>query len=183
MTFQNDPQFSAQAVETRVQNLWMQLHLGRAKRDLEPLQPYFSPALYSREEAALAQDIRENRMRCAGRPAVLNSSLTLQGTAGGVEILECRLLTRYIPQTLAWDSRACLSNGSETFFREVWTLARPEGTKTIVPGKVVSVHCPGCGAALSLYKSAKCPMCGSLTKVPTFSWTVTDIVVRVERNP
>ena len=183
MMLPHDPLFDPQAVETRVQSLWLQLQFCREKRDLEPLKPYFTGALYAREENDLRQDVRSNRMRYSGQPAVISSALSYQGVSGGRETLVCSLLTRYNPQTLKWDSQKRTEGRQETFFREDWTLIRPAGAQTTQLNAVFTVHCPGCGAPLSLYKSAKCPMCGTLTKVPSFTWTVSDITVRAEPNP
>ncbi len=183
MRLPDDPYFDSNAVEARIQNLWVQYHLALARRDLEPMKPYFSSDLYAREESLLRQDERANRMRDDTRPTVLSTELRYLGTERGEEQLLCSLFTRYTPKTLSWDSRKRLSARGETFFREEWVLSRPVGTKTPVPGKAFNAHCPGCGAPLSLYKSAKCPMCGTLTKVPDFTWTVSKITVRAEPNP
>ena len=182
-TFPNDPRFDPIAVETRVQSLWMQLQLCRMNRDLEPMKPYFSEDLYVKEEAALRQDIQANRMRFPGQPAILNGSISVLSAERGRETVLCSLFTRFSPETRKWDSRKRETAKGETFYREEWTLTRPEGTKTPVPGEKVDLHCPGCGAPLSLYRSAKCPMCGTLNKVPDFTWTVEKIAVTREDNP
>ena len=178
-----DPLFDEQAVLSRVQNLWMQLRLAQASENLEPLKVYFSSKLYGQEEHDLRQMQRISRVRQAVRPAILSSSLTYAGVADGRETLLCHLLTRYRPTELKKTSNATPIGGGEVFFRETWTLSRPQGTQTPRPGQAVSVHCETCGAALSLYKSAKCPFCGNLARVPDFTWTVEDIRQVKEAHP
>ena len=179
----SDPCFDETAVENRVKNLWMQLCAARACGDPEPLKPYFSAGLYGKEEAMLREDGKAGRVRQSVRPAILSSSVSYSGEVRGREILVCHLFTRLRPLLADRATGKTLSGGQERFFRENWTLSRPAGTRTPPPGAAVTVNCPGCGYRLSLYKSAKCPFCGTLTRVPDFTWSVDDIAVRVEDDP
>ncbi len=181
--FPSDPYFDETAVENRIKNLWMQLFAARASWDPEPLKPYFSARLYGREEAMLREDRKAGRVRQSYRPAILRRSISCSGEIRGREILVCRLFTRYRPLLVDKATGKILSGGQEKFFREDWTLSRPAGNRTPQPGAAITVNCPGCGYPLSLYKTAKCPFCGTLTRVPDFTWSVDDIAVRVEDHP
>ncbi len=180
LRMEGDPWFEEKEVITRIKNLWIQLQSCRYQWDLEPLRPYFSMGLIQREEEALRKDQEAMRMRYAGRPAVLEGVLKREEDRQGQEVLLCGLHTRYIPREIARDTEKVVREGKETFFREVWVLVRPAGTKTPMPGAAFSVNCPGCGAPFSMYKSAKCPMCNALVRVPDFTWIVADIVAREE---
>ena len=160
----------------------MQLELARITGDLEPLKPYFSTHLYSVENNIMRDDQRANRLRHAIRPAILQSRLTYEGVNRNQEILVCHMLTRTRPVEIRRSSGKTVSGEEETFWREEWTLSRPAGTVTPVDGSPVSVNCPGCGAPLSLYKSAKCPFCGYLVPVPDFTWTIDRIERQRENN-
>lgn len=174
----NDPWFDEQAVVNRIKNLWLQLLTCRRSWDLEPMKPYFSDSLYRQELEEIAQDRAALRMRYAGRPAVLEGSLSAGPVSSGRERLVCRLFTRYTPIIMQKDTEEVLREGRETFFHEDWALSRPAGIKTPQPGAPFAVNCPNCGSPFSLYKSAKCPMCRSLIPVPDFTWTVEQITRR-----
>ena len=175
----NDPWFDEQAVISRVKNLWLQLLTCRSSWDPDPMKPYFSESLYRKELEELAQDQAAMRTRYSDRPAVLDAALTAVSGPSGQETLVCRLFTRLTPRVLRKDTGAVITEGRESFFQEDWTLTRPDHVKTPQPGAAFSVNCPNCGAPFSLYKSAKCPMCRSLIRVPDFTWTVEQISVRV----
>ena len=179
----HDPLFDEGAVISRVQNLWMQLQAAHIDENMERLRPYFSSSLYQREEAALRDAQRAGRIRQAVRPAILNCSMSYEGEDRGHEKLACRMLTRSRPFETRKSTGTVVAGGQETFYREVWTLSRPAGALTPKEGTAVTVHCPGCGGTMSLYKSAVCPFCGRLVPVPDFTWTVDDISRRTEPNP
>ena len=178
-----DSMFDEQAVLSRVQNLWMQLRLAWSSENLAPLKVYFSSSLYEKFENELRQVQRIDRIHQDVRPAILSSSLSYEGIRNGREILTCNMLTRYRPTEVKKQAGATPMGGQETFYRETWALGRPEGTLTPAPGHAFSVHCAQCGAALSLYKSAQCPFCGNLARVPDFTWTVENISQVRELHP
>ncbi len=172
-----DPWFNEGEVLTRVKNLWMQLVSCRANWDPSPMEPYFSEALYGRLTEEIGKDQEALVKRQAGRPAVLDGTVELRESGGDEDVLVCRLFTRYNPKEVNAETGKVVKNGDETFFHEDWVLKRNAGEKTPVPGAPFSVNCPNCGAPFSMYKSAKCPMCESLIRVPDFVWTVDDITI------
>ena len=172
MTIPGDPLFDETDVENRIKNLWMQLQLARSSGDPEPLKPYFSAHLYSTEENKLRDDLKADRIRHTIRPVVLRSNLTYEGVDRGQEKLACHMVTRTRPEEIRRSRGKTVAGGEETFWREEWILTRPAGSATPAAGSPVSVSCPGCGSPLSLYKSAKCPFCGSLVPVSDFTWKV-----------
>ncbi len=179
----HDPLFDETAVSSRIQNLWMQLQAAHIEEDLERLRPYFSASLFQRKEAELRDAQRAGMIRAAVRPAILNWTMSYEGVERGKEKLVCRMLTRGRPLETRKSTGTVVSGGQETFFREEWTLTRPKGTLTPEAGTAVTVHCPGCGGTLSLYRSAVCPFCGKQVRVPDFTWTVDDINRQTELNP
>ncbi len=183
ITIAQDPLFDEAAVSSRIQNLWMQLQAAHIDEDLKPLKPYFSASLYQREEALIRDAQRAGRIRQAVRPAILNWTMSWEGVQQGREILVCHMLTRSRPLEVRKSTGTTVAGGQETFYRENWTLSRPQGTLTPDENTAVTVHCPGCGATMSLYKSAVCPFCGHMVRVPDFTWTVDDITRVKEPNP
>jgi len=180
---EQDPLFDEEAVCSRIQNLWMQLQAAHIEEDLLPLKLYFSTDLYQREESQLRDAQRIGRIRQEVRPAILNWNMTYEGVNRGREVLTVHMLTRSRPLETKKESGATVAGGQETFYREDWTLSRPQGTQTPKEGGAVTVHCPGCGAAMSMYKSAVCPFCRHMVRVPDFTWTVDNITRRREPNP
>lgn len=177
-----DPLFNEDAVAGRIQNLWMQYQAARTEEDLKPLWPYFTDELYAQEEAQIRDARLADRIRDAVRPAILNRSVSYEGVVQGREILTCHMLTRCRPRETDKKTGEA-ADGAETFYREDWTLSRPQGTLTPREGTAITVHCPGCGATMSMYKSAVCPFCKRMVRVPDFTWTVEKITRRIERNP
>ena len=170
-----DAYFDPHAAAERLCNLWFQVVTAHLTRDPEPLKPYFSEELYALLQRSLDGYRSRNVRYVALRPSVLQSEITYAGVRGGRQEAECALFTRLIPSEQADGSELNAYRGREVFSHEVWTLSRPRDAVTRKPGTAVSTHCEGCGAPLSLYKSAKCPFCGKLVAVPDFNWTVQSV--------
>ena len=47
--------------------------------------------------------------------------------------------------------------------------------KWFCTGTTRTVHCPNCGAALSINHSAECPYCGSVVTCNEYGWTIAHI--------
>ena len=63
-----------------------------------------------------------------------------------------------------------------------WTLIRPQGQKTGEAAPMQSVHCPSCGAPLSINHSAKCPYCDSVVTLSEHDWVIYEIKGIAQRS-
>lgn len=170
-----DPNFSAEEMKQRLENLYIKMQDCCQKRDYEPVRPYFADALYqrfNREAQALKAAKQTNYV---DRVAVLSVELLGWYQENGNDVILASIYARITDYTLD-DETGKLVSGSQTaekFMTYEYALSRPSGKVTDPKHEGVSErHCPNCGAPLSVNESIKCPFCDSVLTFSDHDWTV-----------
>ena len=173
-----DPNFSAEELKTRLENLYIKLQDCCQRRDYEPVRPYFADSLYQRFNRE-AQGFRAaKRTNYVDRIAVLSVDVLGYYQENGSDMIVASIYARITDYTLD-DETGKLLSGSKTaekFMTYEYTLSRPTGKITDPKHEGVSErHCPNCGAPLSVNESIKCPYCDSVLTFSDHDWTVSMI--------
>lgn len=169
-----DPDFSAPALCEKAANLYVQMQSGWTAKDIEPLRPYFTDALFTQMERSLQGYRKRGETNVVERIAVLSVTPLGFCQSGGQDQIRLRLLTRITDYTVK-DSTRELVRGSRTrekFMTYEWDLLRPTGTKTAADGGTKRITCPACGAPLDVNASARCPYCGSVIRQQAQDWVI-----------
>ena len=173
-----DPNFNEAALCEKASNLYVKMQNGWTAKDIEPLRPYFTDALFTQTERSLKGIIKRGETNFVERIAVLD--VTPQGfyQASGEDHIILRLRTRIIDYTLK-DSTNQLISGSrdkEKFMTYEWDVMRTTGVLTgSGTDGVKKITCPGCGAPLDINVSARCPYCGSVVQKQAHDWVINAI--------
>ncbi len=169
-----DPGFDAAALTEKLSNLYVQMQNCWTARDIEPVRPFFTDALWSQMDRQLDLLRRGGRTNYVERIAVLGVALRGYYQAGGEDHLVAEVRARIVDYTLEDQSGKLLSGdrGREKFMTYEWELTRPGGQTTAAGDGVRTVNCPNCGAPLSLNVSARCPYCGSLVELHEHDWAI-----------
>lgn len=174
-----DPNFQSAALCEKAANLYVQMQNGWTAKDIEPLRPYFTDALFTQMERSLQGLIQRGETNYVERIAVLD--VTPRGfhqTAGEDHVL-LRLRTRITDYTVQ-DSTQQVIRGSreqEKYMTYEWDMMRPTGTMTNAAGGETTkrITCPGCGAPLDVNASARCPYCGTVIQQQAQDWVISAI--------
>ncbi len=169
-----DPRFSASDLREKLSNVYVQMQNGCTARDIEPLRPYFTDALYQQFDRQI-RGLKANRqINYVERIAVLDVNLRGWFQEGGDDHLVAELKTRITDYTVNEDTGALVSGSktAEKFMTYEWDLSRPTGTVTEAAGETTQRHCPNCGAPLSVNESARCPYCDSVITFQDHDWTI-----------
>lgn len=173
-----DPNFSSAALCEKVSNLYVQMQNGWTAKDIEPLRPYFTDALFTQMERALQDIDKRGETNVVERIAVLDVTPRGFRQSGGEDIITLRLRTRITDYTVNDSTQAVVSGSreKEKFMTYEWDLLRPSGITTGADGDTVKrISCPGCGAPLDLNASARCPYCGSVIRQQAQDWVISAI--------
>lgn len=172
---QLDPNFSAEDMKQRLENLYFKVQDCCTRRDYEPVRPYFADALYQRFNREAQQYRAAKRTNYVDRIAVLSVDLLGWYQENGSDVILASLYTRITDYTLDDETKKLLSGSqtAEKFMTYEYTLSRPSGKITDPKHEGVSErHCPNCGAPLSVNESIKCPYCDSVLTFSDHEWTV-----------
>ena len=172
-----DPAFSESAFREKISNLFVQYKNALQDKDLSPLQPYFSDALYSQTDRQLETYKKYGRSIISERIAVLSADIVGWKQENGYDNMIVRLKTRFVSYTVD-DKTGQLLYGSKTeeiFADYEWQMLRSAGKTTVSASGITVQNCPNCGATININRTAKCAYCDSLITVDAFGWTVNSI--------
>lgn len=108
-----DPNFSVSDMQEKLSNIYVQMQNGCTARNIEPLRPYFTDALYQQFDRQIKSLLANRRINYVDRIAVLDVNLRGFFQEGGDDHLVAELKTRITDYTVAEDTGAVLS-GSKT---------------------------------------------------------------------
>ena len=172
-----DKNFSEQRLREKLSNLYVQMQNCCTDRDIEPLRPYFTDALYQQYNRQIQGLKQRGETNYVERISVLGVQLRGWCRKGDTDHIIAELRTRITDYTLK-DADGSLVSGSRTaekFMTYEYDLSRPAGTETMAEGAAINRHCPNCGAPLSINESAKCPYCDSVITLKAQDWVIAAI--------
>jgi len=174
-----DPAFNAAVLAEQVGNLYVRMQNAWTAKDMTPVRPYFTDALYNQFASQLEMLKKAGRTNYVDRIAVLGVSVRGWYTQGMNDILSLSVRTRIVDYTKL-DVNGQLISGSETqekFMEYEYLMIRPSDalTKETELGATTAVNCPNCGAPLDINNSAKCPYCDNVVRFEGHDWVIYQI--------
>ncbi len=175
-----DPTFDAADFREKLSNLYVQMQNQWTARDLDPLRPYFTDALFTQMERQIDQMKQQHRTNYVDRIAVLDVTLRGFRQSDGEDHIIAELQTRIVDYTMN-DLDGSIVSGSdkvEKFMTYEWELTRTSGTVTETSGEdggTSTVICPNCGAPVDINASARCEYCDTVLTQETHTWAIRSI--------
>ncbi len=173
-----DPDFSAAALCEKAANLYVQMQNGWTAKDIEPLRPYFTDALFTQMERALQDIVKRGETNMVERIVVLEVVPLGFRQSAGDDIITLRLRTRITDYTVNDSTQKVVSGrrDREKFMTYEWDMLRPSGITTSAEDDTARrISCPGCGAPLDVNASARCPYCGAVIRRQAQDWVISAI--------
>ena len=174
---QLDPQFSEAQMREKLSNLYVQFQNAWQAKDMEPLRPYLTDAMFGQCDRQLDAYRRDRQTNRIERISVLDVQLVGFKQQSGTDTLVARLKTRIVDYVVN-DADGTVVRGSKTaekFMEYEWDLVRSSGMQTGVSSGTKSQNCPQCGAPININRTAKCEYCGCILTTDTFDWAVSEI--------
>lgn len=172
-----DPNFDEAAFVEKMSNLYVQMQNCCTAKNMEPLRPYFTDALYAQFDRQLEAMRQARRTNYVERIAVLGIALRGFMQRNGEDHIIAEVRTRIVDYTLD-DTTGSLISGDmnrEKFMVYEWDISRASGMQTQDADDMSRVNCPGCGAPLSINTTAECPYCGSIVTLDKHDWAINAI--------
>lgn len=172
-----DPNFDEAAFVEKMSNLYVQMQNCCTAKNMEPLRPYFTDALYAQFDRQLEAMRQARRTNYVERIAVLGVALRGFMQRNGEDHIIAEVRTRIVDYTLD-DATGSLVSGDmnrEKFMVYEWDISRASGMQTQDADDMSRVNCPGCGAPLSINTTAECPYCGSIVTLDKHDWAINAI--------
>ncbi len=172
-----DPNFDSAALCEKLGNLYVQMQQCWTAKDIEPLRPYFTDALFNQMNMMVQQNIRNGHTNYVERIAVLGVEPTYWYQSNGFDHIKVTIETRIVDYTLD-DRTGKLISGSqkaEKFMTYEWDISRKSGVTTTKTAGTHIVVCPNCGANVDINASAICEYCKTPITAEQHDWVITNI--------
>lgn len=174
---EKDPAFDEAALRGQISNLYVRMQNAWTAKDFSVMRPFFTDSLYQQFDRQLQQIAAAGRTNHIDDIGVLDVSLLGWKEKDEKQWLTARVKTRITIYSTD-DQTGQIVSGSKKEVKLMeyeWTLVRASDQKTFGEEEVRSVHCPNCGATLSINHSAECPYCGSVVTCNEYGWTIAQI--------
>ncbi len=172
-----DPNFSEEAMEEKIGNLYIRMQECWQNKEWEEMRGSMTDALYNQMGRQLDTLVRNRQTNYVERIAVLGVDLTGFGQDEKNDILTALVRTRIVDYTVS-DETGALVSGSKTaekFLTYEWTLIRTKGAGTVKADSDETAHCPNCGAPIDINHTAKCEYCGGVITAAEYDWVISAI--------
>ena len=172
-----DPNFSVEAFKQRLSNIYVRLQNAWQAKDLEPVRPFLTDALYNQYDMQLSNYRHTKTTNVVEHIAVLGISITGWKQQGGEDVIIAVLRSR-INDYVIDDATGQVVRGSRTaekFMEYEYALSRKTGVKTASAKGVRTVNCPNCGSPIDINQSAVCKYCGSTLQAAPEEWVISGI--------
>ncbi|WP_295073193.1 zinc-ribbon domain-containing transport protein [Ruminococcus sp.] len=172
-----DPDFSISDFIEKVSNLYVRFQNEWQNKNIEPLRPYMTSAMFAQMDRQLDKYRQNNQTNHVERIAVLNTELLGWRQEGGLDVIVIQLDTRIVDYVTDDNTGAIVrgDNTHEKFMTYEWTLVRTTGVTTSKSTGTTSQTCPYCGAHIDINQNTVCEYCGSVLTTDTFDWAVSNI--------
>ncbi|MDD3242111.1 MAG: TIM44-like domain-containing protein [Eubacteriales bacterium] len=172
-----DPNFSAEAQQERVGNMYVQMQNAWQEKQWEPIRMLMTDTLFNQFNRQLNELIRLKQTNHVERIAVLESRIVGYNQDDTNDVLRILLKTRIVDYYTD-DSTGKVLRGDpnkELFMTYEWTLIRRKGVKTQGTAQRSYQHCPACGAPMNINQSGKCEYCGGIVSSGEYDWVISAI--------
>ena len=172
-----DPNFSTYDFQEKVSNLYVRFQNEWQNKNIEPLRPYMTSAMFAQMDRQLDKYRQNNQTNHVDRIAVLDTLILGWKQENGLDIIVIQLDTRIVDYVTDDNTGAIVrgDNTHEKFMTYEWTLVRTTGVTTSKSAGTTSQTCPYCGAHIDMNQNAVCEYCGSVLTTDTFDWAVSNI--------
>ena len=169
-----DPDFDEAALCEQISNLYVRMQNAWTAKDFSVMRPFFTDSLYQQFHRQLQQIVAAGKTNHIDDIGVLDVSLLGWKEKDEKQWLTARVKTRITIYSTD-DKTGEIVSGSRKEVKLMeyeWTLVRASDQKTFTEEETRTVHCPNCGAALSINHSAECPYCGSVVTCNEYGWRI-----------
>ncbi len=172
-----DPAFSEEKFLADASNLYLQLQNCWTARDITPLQPRLTSALYAQSERQIEGYKQRRQTNHVDRPNIISKAIVGCTSDSVNDILTVRLTSRIVDYTTDDATGKVISGDQsrERFMTYDWTFIRSLDKKTDEGSTMDDTHCPNCGAPINLNQSAVCEYCGSVLESNRYDWVLSEI--------
>lgn len=168
-----DPNFSEAKFKTKVDNIFVKLHIGIMKKNIEDVRHFISDNIYEKYSNYIKGLASKNYTQMYDELNVASTDIQNTEIKDGKIIIKVCIKSRYMDYILDMNTRRVVSGVNTrrveklnylTFEKKIGALSQENARK-----------CPACGANIDVNNIGKCAYCGTIYNLQDYDYILTDI--------
>jgi len=172
-----DPGFDKTAFCNSLRGLYLLMQKSWSARDISPVRPYFTDTYFAQMQRQMQGYIDRNQTPHVEDINITSVEPLFFNQNGDNDVITVRIKASVVLYTTDDRTGAVVANSKNEVKNMTyeWDLIRKHGVTTGVDSGAKTVICPGCGAAVEINASMKCPYCGNQLTSAATDWAISAI--------
>lgn len=168
-----DPTFAESKFLTKVDNIFVMLHISLMTNNLERVKHFVSENVFNQFKEKLDTLNQNNQIQMFDELNVKSTTIQNVEITDENFIINVKLTSRYMDYIIDKTTKKLINgnNSSRVQKENYLTLKKRRDFKT--QGSVRK--CPSCGANMDINNTGKCKYCGTIYNNSDYDWILTDI--------
>ena len=168
-----DETFSESKFKTKVDNIFVMLHISLMTKNLSRVDHFISDEVYNEFNERLKQLNANNEVQMFDELNVKSTeiqNIEITDTEFNVNV---KLISRYMDYIIDADSKKLIRGNNTSRIEKTNILTFTKKRNFRVQGSVRK--CPACGANMNINNTGKCEYCGTIYNTEDYDWVLTKI--------
>lgn len=168
-----DTEFSESKFITKVDNIFVMLHISLMTKNLERVKHFLSENLYNEYVNKLSELNKKNYTQMFDELNVKSTEIVDVSITDEKYIVTVKLVSRYMDYIIDSSSKKFIKGNNKSRVEKVNYLIFEKLRNHKLQGNVRK--CPGCGASMDVNNTGKCEYCGTIYNNLDYDYILTDI--------
>lgn len=155
-----DTEFSESKFFTKVDNIFVMLHVALMTKNLERVKHFISDDIFNEYENILKNLNEKNYTQMYDELNVKSTEIINASVTDDKFIINVKLVSRYMDYIIDSTNKKFISGNNESRVEKVNYLTFEKIRNHKTQGAVRK--CPGCGASMDVNNTGKCEYCGTI---------------------
>lgn len=168
-----DNTFSESKFKTKIDNIFVMLHIALMTNDLDRVKHFISDTVYNEFNGRLNNLNNHNQIQMFDELNVKSTEIQNIEITNDSFIITVKLVSRYMDYIIDADSKKLISGNNNSRIEKTNILTFNKTRDFKIQDSVRK--CPACGANMNVNSTGKCEYCGTIYNNKDYDWILTNI--------
>lgn len=168
-----DPTFSESKFKTKIDNIFVMLHISLMTKNLSRVDHFISDEVYNEFNERLNNLNQNNQIQMFDELNVKSTEIQNIEITDTEFIIKVKLISRYMDYVIDADSKKLIKGNNTSRIEKTNILTFKKRRNFKIQDSVRK--CPSCGANMNVNNTGKCEYCGTIYNTEDYDWILTNI--------
>lgn len=168
-----DPTFSESKFKTKIDNIFVMLHISLMTKNLSRVDHFISDEVYNEFNERLNKLNQNNQIQMFDELNVKSTEIQNIEITDTEFIIKVKLISRYMDYVIDADSKKLIKGNNTSRIKKTNILTFKKRRNFKIQDSVKK--CPSCGANMNVNNTGKCAYCGTIYNTEDYDWILTNI--------